>query len=61
MRIKLLGTFLVFLILGTVRYSVVMADNIQRADDQFSGPTAQSTAEISDSSSADRFVIESAS
>ena len=61
MRIKLLGTFLVFLILGTVRYSVVMADDIQRADDQFSGSLAQSTPGISDNSSADRFVIESAS
>jgi len=61
MRIKLLGIFLVFLILGTTRYSVVVADDSQRADTRFSGQPAESTPENSDTSSADSFVIESAS
>ena len=61
MRTKLLGTFLVFLILGTIRYSVVVAGDFQRADDQFSGPPAESIPENRDNSSADSFVIEFAS
>jgi len=61
MRIKLLGTFLVFLILGTIRYSVVVADEFRWTDDQFSGSPTESTPENNDNSSADSFVIESAS
>ena len=61
MRIGLFGAFLVFLISGTVAYSQLVAGNIDPVNDQQSLATEQSIQETTDHSSADSFIIESAS
>ena len=61
MRIGLLGAFLVFLISGTVAYSPLVAGDIHPADDQQSLSTEESIHKTTDRSSADSFIVESAS
>ena len=61
MRIGLLGAFLVFLISGTVAYSPLVAGNIHPVDDQQSLSTEILIHETTDRSSADSFIVESAS
>ena len=61
MRIGLLGAFLVFLISGTVAYTPVVAEHFQPVDDQLSRSPEETISGNNDNSSADSFVIESAS
>jgi len=61
MRIGLLGAFLVFLISGTIAYTPVVAEHFQPVDDQLSRSPEETISGNNDNSSADSFVIESAS
>lgn len=61
MRIGLLGAFLVFLISGTIAYTLVLAEHFQPANDRFSWSAEETIPGKNDNSSVDSFVIESAS
>ncbi len=61
MRIGLLGTFLIFLISGTVACTPVVAEHFQPADDQLSRSPQETIPGNNGNSSADSFVIDSAS